>query len=89
MNVYIKKPRKSKWEERKMKKMVIDGFELNQENIKELLSELQDEGVNSEKDLEVYFKGHKYMKDESIRSHLLLSPSKKKRNFAIPFDENN
>jgi len=71
-----------------MKKLVVDGFELNQENIKELFSELQDEGVRSEKDLERYFKGHKYMKDESIKSHLLLSSSKKKRNFAIPFDEN-
>lgn len=70
-----------------MKKLVVDGFELNQSDIKELLSELKDEGVKSEKDLERYFKGHKYMKNESIRSHLLLSPTQKKRNFAIPFDE--
>lgn len=70
-----------------MKKIVIDGFELNQEYTKQLLHELKDEGVKSEKDLERYFKSHQYKKDESLRSHLLLSPSPKKRNFAIPFDE--
>ena len=33
-----------------MKKVVIDGFELNQDYIKELLKELKGEGVKSEKD---------------------------------------
>lgn len=70
-----------------MKNFKIDGFELNQEDVRELLDELKEEGVKSEKDLEHYFRGYKYMKDESIRSHLLLSPNHKRRNFAIPFDE--
>jgi len=71
-----------------MKKIVIDGFELNQDYIKELLKELKGEGVKSEKDFERYFRGYQYKKDDALRSHLLLSPSSKKRNFAIPFDEN-
>lgn len=70
-----------------MKKIVIDGFELHQEQIKQLIQELKSEGVKSEQDLERYFKKHQYKKDDSLRSHLLISPNPKRRNFAIPFDD--
>jgi len=70
-----------------MKKIVIDGFELNEEYTKRLLGELKSEGVQSAKDLEIYFKDYWYTKDNSLKSHLLLSKNQKKRNFALPFDE--
>ncbi|HLR69055.1 MAG TPA: hypothetical protein VK105_18385 [Virgibacillus sp.] len=45
------------------KKIVIDGFELNDAYIKMLLEELKQEGVKTIKDLENYFKDHWYTKD--------------------------
>ena len=69
------------------KKIVIDGFELNDAYIKMLLEELKQEGVKTIKDLENYFKDHWYTKDMSLKSHLLLSRHANKRNFALPFDE--
>lgn len=70
-----------------MKKIIIDGFELNEDYAKRLLNELKDEGVKSPKDLEIYFKDYWYAKDNSLKSHLLLSKHPKKRNFALPFNE--
>jgi len=70
-----------------MKKIIIDGFELNEDYAKRLLNELKDEGVKSPKDLEIYFKDYWYAKDNSLKSHLLLCKHPKKRNFALPFNE--
>ena len=70
-----------------MKKIVIDGFELNEEYTKRLLNALKDEGIKSAKDLETYFKDYWYTKDTSLKSHLLLCDHPIKRNFALPFDE--
>ena len=70
-----------------MKKIVIDGFELNDEHIKMLLNELKDERVKTTDDLERYFKDYWYTKDNSRKCHLLVDKHSKKRNFAIPFDE--
>jgi len=70
-----------------MKKIVIDGFELNEEFTNRLLQELKVEGVQSVKDLEIYLKDYWYTKDNGLKSHLLLSQKPKGRNFAIPFDE--
>jgi len=69
-----------------MKKIVIDGFELNEDYMNRLLNELKDEGVQSVEDLEIYFKDYWYTKDNSLKSHLLLSKKPKRRNFALPFD---
>ena len=70
-----------------MKRIVIDGFELNEEHINMLLTELKDERVKTTDDLERYFKNHGYIKDNGRKCHLLISKHTKKRNFAIPFDE--
>ena len=72
-----------------MKKIVIDGFELNEEYTKMLLNELKDERVKTVGDLEKYVKGHTYMKNNATKHHLLMSKYPKKRNFAIPFEEEN
>lgn len=70
-----------------MKKVVIDGFELKDEYTKRLLKDLKDERVNSVDDLQTYLSDHWYTKDMALKSHLLLCRHPKKRNFALPFDE--
>ncbi|MHA6252456.1 hypothetical protein [Oceanobacillus sp. CAU 1775] len=70
-----------------MKKITVDDFELNEEQINMLLSELKNDKVNTADDLDKYLKDHSYMKDNSSKFHLLVSKYPKKRNFAIPFDE--
>lgn len=69
-----------------MKRIVIDNFELNEEHINMLLTELKDEKVKTTDDLERYFKDHRHMKDNEKKCHLLVSKHSNKRNFAIPFD---
>lgn len=70
-----------------MKKIVIDGFELSDEYKNRLLKDLKDERVNNVDDLQRYLSDHWYTKDMSVESHLLLCRHPKKRNFALPFDE--
>ena len=70
-----------------MKKVVVDGFALTPQYTKMLLEELKDHKVKNEADLERFLSGYWYTKDMGHKSHLLLSPSKKKPNFALPFDE--
>lgn len=70
-----------------MKKVVIDGFELNEDYTNRLLKELKDEGVKTPADLENYFKDHWHTEDKSLRTHLFVCRYSKKRNFALPFDE--
>lgn len=69
-----------------MNKIVVGTFELTDEHIDMLLTELKDERVKTAEDLEKYLKDHSYMKDNSSKFHLLVSKYPKKRNFAIPFD---
>lgn len=69
-----------------MMKMEVNGFELNEEHIKMLLSELKDERVKTADDLERYLKDHWYTKDNGRKCHLLVANHPKKRSFAIPFD---
>lgn len=70
-----------------MKKVVVDGFELTDEYIKRLLFDLKNDKVKNEDDLNTYLKNHWYTKDNQTKSHLLLDKYNKKRNFALPFDE--
>ena len=70
-----------------MKKITVDGFTLTEEFKQRLLAELKDETVKTDEDLERYLSGYWYTKDMAHESHLLLSPSKKKQNFALPFEE--
>ena len=70
-----------------MKKLIVDGFELNKDQIEILLSELKNEGVKSIDDLQHYFKDHWHTEDKGRKCHLLVCRHSKKRNFAIPFDE--
>lgn len=69
-----------------MNKIVVGTFELTDEHIDMLLTELKDERVKTAEDLEKYLIDHSYMKDNSSKFHLLVSKYPKKRNFAIPFD---
>jgi len=69
-----------------MKRITIDGFELNEDYMKRLLNDLKKEGVKTEKDLEMYLKDYWYTKDVANQSHLLLSPTPKKKSFAFPFE---
>lgn len=71
-----------------MKQVIVDGFELTDEYIKRLLSDLKEEKIKNETDLQLYLNDHWYTKDMSLQSHLLLCRHPKKRNFALPFDEN-
>jgi len=70
-----------------MKKIVVDGFELTDEYTKRLLSDLKEDGVKSLEDLQAYLNDHWHTKDLSLKSHLLLCRHPKKRNFALPFEE--
>lgn len=70
-----------------MCKINIDGLELTKEQIDLLLSELKEERVSNETDLERYLQGYWYTKDNAMKSHLLMSNHPKKRSFALPFGE--
>lgn len=70
-----------------MKKIEIDGFELNEDHLKMLLDELKKDGVKTIEDLQKYLKNHWYKEDQVTKCHLLIDRYSKKRNFAIPFDE--
>jgi len=70
-----------------MSKIKVESFELNDDYIDRLLQELKAEGIKTKKDLEKYLKDYSYTKDVSLKTHLLFSKSKKKQNFALPFDE--
>lgn len=70
-----------------MKKITIDGFTLTEEYKKRLFAELASERVKTDEDLERYLSGYWYTKDMAHESHLLLSPTKKKQSFALPFEE--
>lgn len=70
-----------------MKSIVIDGFEINEEYQKRLLNDLKEERVKTTADLEHYLKDHWYTRDNSLKSHLLLSRHPKKKNFALPFED--
>lgn len=70
-----------------MKKVVIDGFELNEDYTERLMNELKEEGVKTRDDLQRYFKDHWYTEDTVHKNHLFVSRHGKKRNFALPFDE--
>ena len=65
----------------------IDGFELSSHQKQLLLQDLKEDGIRNEKELADYLTSHWYTKDMSLQSHLLLSRHPKKRNFALPFDE--
>lgn len=70
-----------------MKKVIVDGFELNKDYIDLLLQELKGERVKTVEDLDRYLKNHWYTKDHATKSHLFVCRHGKKRNFAIPFEE--
>ncbi len=69
-----------------MNKLIVDGFELSDEHIKLLLSELKEDRINNIDELEIYLKGYWYTKDMGLKSHLLSSDKPKKKNFALPFE---
>lgn len=69
-----------------MMKIEINGFLLNEEHIKILLSELKDEKVKTVDELERYLKDHWYTIDNARKCHLLVAKHPNKRSFAIPFE---
>lgn len=70
-----------------MKKVVIDGFELNEDYTERLLTELKGEGIKNREDLERYFKDHWHTEDPSHKSHLFVCRHGKKRNFSLPIED--
>lgn len=65
--------------------ITVGKFTLTQAHIDLLLEELADEKVKTAAELQQYLKNYSYLADNSRKCHLLLSPKKKGRNFAIPY----
>lgn len=66
---------------------MIGDFELTNEHIQRLLAQLKKDHINTKEDLQKYLRNYNYMNDPSRKCHLLISPSPKRENFAIPYDE--
>lgn len=69
-----------------MPKIVIDQFQLTEEYIKILLTELKEKGIGNQDDLQRYLKDYSYMNDTTRKCHLLISPNDKKESFAFPYE---
>lgn len=69
-----------------MTKVVVGEFELSEEYVKRLLTELKDERVKNAEDLQRYLRKFTYMNDTARQCHLLISPSEKQQSFALPYE---
>lgn len=70
-----------------MDKICVDDFQLSEQHIQLLLAELKEEKVSTKEQLKRYLQNYEYVNDPTRQFHLLLSPTKKKKNFALPYDE--
>lgn len=71
-----------------MTKVIVDNFELSEDYVNRLLTQLKNKKISKREDLQRYLSKYTYMDDTARKCHLLISPTEKQESFALPYESN-